>query len=210
MKPDAAMGKFDRLLVWKVSRLGRDMREVISTVYELADLGITVVPVKSQIGPISSTMGKLLWAIQAWYAQMENDERSQTIKAGLARAKKNGKILDRPRRVFDRFEILRLRDEQHLPWREISARLGVGLGTVHRAYTSALDAPHVPQRFWRDCTVCGWSRSICRGLVECSAIRTFSNAPECSQQLVHRDKSAERPQYCRETLPVIPTIAQLG
>jgi hypothetical protein len=41
MKRDAAARKFDRLLVWKVSRLGRDMREVISTVYQLADLGIT-------------------------------------------------------------------------------------------------------------------------------------------------------------------------
>jgi DNA invertase Pin-like site-specific DNA recombinase len=71
MKRDAAARKFDRLLVWKVSRLGRDMREVIAAVYELADLGITVIPVKSQTGPISSTMGKLLWAIQAWYAEME-------------------------------------------------------------------------------------------------------------------------------------------
>ena len=60
MKRDAAARKFDRLLVWKVSRLGRDMREVIATVYELADLGVTVVPIKSQTGPISSTMGKLL------------------------------------------------------------------------------------------------------------------------------------------------------
>jgi len=65
MKRDAAARKFDRLLVWKVSRLGRDMREVIATVYELADLGITVIPVKSATGPINSTMGKLLWAIQA-------------------------------------------------------------------------------------------------------------------------------------------------
>src|SRR5262249_41279777 len=84
MKRDAATHKFGRLLVWKVSRLGRDMREVISTVYELADLGITVIPIKSQAGPITSTLGKLLWAIQAWYAEMENDERSEAIKAGQA------------------------------------------------------------------------------------------------------------------------------
>src|SRR5437879_2229668 len=54
MKCDAAARRFDRLLVWKVSRLGRDMREVISAVYELADLGVTVIPVKSQTGPINS------------------------------------------------------------------------------------------------------------------------------------------------------------
>lgn len=81
MKRDAAVRKFDRLLVWKVSRLGRDMREVISTVYELADLGVTVVPVNSQTGPINSTMGKLLWAIQAWYAEMENGERADAIRS---------------------------------------------------------------------------------------------------------------------------------
>src|SRR5690242_15361520 len=91
MKRDAAARKFDRLLVWKVSRLGRDMREVIATVYDLADLGITVIPVKSQTGPISSTMGKLLWAIQAWYAEMENSEKSEAIKAGQARARAGGK-----------------------------------------------------------------------------------------------------------------------
>jgi site-specific DNA recombinase len=65
MKRDAAAHKFDRLVVWKVSRLGRDMREVLSTVYHLSDLGITVVPLKSQTGPITTAMGKLLWAIQA-------------------------------------------------------------------------------------------------------------------------------------------------
>jgi len=87
MKRDAAQRKFDRLLVWKVSRLGRDMREVISTVYELADLGVTVVPIKSQTGSINSTMGKLLWAIQAWYAEMENSERAEAIVAGKSRAR---------------------------------------------------------------------------------------------------------------------------
>jgi len=35
MKRDAAARKFERLLVWKVSRLGRDMRKVIDTVHEL-------------------------------------------------------------------------------------------------------------------------------------------------------------------------------
>ena len=134
MKRDAAARKFDRLLVWKVSRLGRDMREVITVVYELADLGITVVPIKSQTGPINSTMGKLLWAIQAWYAETENDERSQTIKAGQARARAAGKHIGRPRRIFDRATVVRLRDQEHLSWPKISRRTGAGLGTVVRAY----------------------------------------------------------------------------
>jgi DNA invertase Pin-like site-specific DNA recombinase len=87
MKRDAAERKFDRLLVGKASRLGRDMREVIATVYELSDHGVSVFPVKSQTGPINSTMGKLLWAIQAWFAEMENDERSDAVVARPTRAK---------------------------------------------------------------------------------------------------------------------------
>ena len=133
MKRDAAARKFDRLLVWKVSRLGRDMREVIA-VYELADLGVTVIPVKSQTGPISSTMGKLLWAIQAWYAEMENSEKSESIKAGQARARAGGKHMGRPRRIFDRHEVARLRDQEHMSWPQIARRIGAGIGTVVQAY----------------------------------------------------------------------------
>ena len=43
---------------------------MIATAYELADHGVTVVPIKSQTGAVTSTL--LLWAIQAWYAEMEN------------------------------------------------------------------------------------------------------------------------------------------
>ena len=135
MKRDAALRKFDRLLVWKVSRLGRDMREVISTVYDLADLGITVVPVKSPTGPIHSTMGKLLWAILAWFAEMENEERSETIKAGQARAKANGRGIGRPRAIFRRDLVVPLRKEG-LSWSQIARRLGVSERTVKRVYES--------------------------------------------------------------------------
>jgi putative DNA-invertase from lambdoid prophage Rac len=147
MKHDAAARKFDRLLVWKVSRLGRDMREVISTVYELADLGITVVPIKSQTGPISSTMGKLLWAIQAWYAEMENSEKSESIKAGQARARAGGKHMGRPRRVFDRHEVVRLRDVERLSWPEIARRTGAGVGTVVQAYRDLKGPPRLFEKY---------------------------------------------------------------
>jgi putative DNA-invertase from lambdoid prophage Rac len=141
MARDASARKFTRLLVWKVSRLGRDMREVIATVYELADLGITVVPVKSQTGAITSTLGKLLWAIQAWYAEMENDERAEAIKAGQARARAGGRQIGRPKRVFDRAQVIAMRDRDGLSWPAIARRLRVGVGTVRRAYTALGDAP---------------------------------------------------------------------
>jgi len=56
------------------------MRDVISTVYDLADLGITIVPLKSQTGPVNTAMGRL-----SWYAEMENEERSENVRLGQAR-----------------------------------------------------------------------------------------------------------------------------
>jgi putative DNA-invertase from lambdoid prophage Rac len=141
----AGARKFTRLLVWKVSRLGRDMREVVGTVYELADLGIMVVPVKSQTGAITSTLGKLLWAIQAWYAEMENDERAEAIKAGQARARASGRPIGRPKRIFDRSQVIAMRDQDRLSWPAIARRLCVGVGTVRRAYTALADEPQACQ-----------------------------------------------------------------
>jgi putative DNA-invertase from lambdoid prophage Rac len=146
MKRDAAARKFDRLLVWKVSRLGRDMREVISTVYELADVGVTVVPVKSQTGPISSTMGKLLWAIQAWYAEMENSEKSEAIKAGQARARAEGKHMGRPRKIRRRHEVGQLRSAGH-SWSQIAARLGISARTARRIYTALPEAAKAGRKY---------------------------------------------------------------
>jgi putative DNA-invertase from lambdoid prophage Rac len=142
MKRDAAARKFGRLLAWKVSRLGRDMRETISTVYDLADLGVTVVPVKSQTGPINSSMGRLLWSIQAWFAEMENDERALAIKAGHARARAAGKPIGRPRAIFRRHRVIELRG-QGLSLRQIASETGTSYGSVRRTLRQPTDAPAV-------------------------------------------------------------------
>jgi putative DNA-invertase from lambdoid prophage Rac len=138
MKRDASQGRFTRLLVWKVSRLGRDMREVISTVYELADLGVTIVPVKSQTGPVNTAMGRLLWAIQAWYGEMENEERSENVRLGQARARAQGKEIGRPREVADDTaqRIHTMRAEGH-GYKAISQATGVPRSTVRRILKGA-------------------------------------------------------------------------
>ena len=139
MKHDAAERKFDRLLVWKVSRLGRDMLEVLNTVHQMAELGITVYPVKSQVGPVNSSMAKLLWAILAWFGEMENEERSEAVTAGQIRARAEGKSSGRPRAVFPRDQVGQLRRAGR-SWRQIAAALGVGVGTVRRVAQESADS----------------------------------------------------------------------
>jgi len=42
-----------------------------------------------------------LWAIQAWYGEMENEERSENVKLGQARARAQGKEIGRPREISE-------------------------------------------------------------------------------------------------------------
>ena len=85
-------------------------------------------------------MGKLLWAIQAWFAEMENEERSEAIKAGQAKALASGKSVGRPRLIFDRTEVVKLR-KQGLSWSQIASRLGISIGTACRACQDLSAAP---------------------------------------------------------------------
>lgn len=96
-------------------------------------------PSSHRPGPITSTMGKLLWAIQAWFVEMENDERSEAIRAGQARARAAGKQIGRPRAVFRRDLVAEFR-RQGLSLREIARRTGVGVGTVRRVCRPNSDA----------------------------------------------------------------------
>ncbi len=99
----------DTLLVAELSRLGRNMFEVISIINDLSEKGIKIVFVRQ---PELSTAGpqrKLLLAIYSYFAEAERDFISIRTKQGLAAAKASGKKLGRPKgsrnknRVLDPF-----------------------------------------------------------------------------------------------------------
>ena len=109
------------------------MREVISKVYELADLGVTIVPVKSQTGSVNTAMGRLLWAIQSWYAEMENEERSENVRLGQARAKAQGKEIGRPREIVSEVEArIAALGREGQGYKVIARAVGVSRSTVRR------------------------------------------------------------------------------
>jgi hypothetical protein len=112
------------------------------TVYELADLGVTIVPVKSQTGPVNTAMGRLLWAIQSWYGEMENEDRSENVRLEQARARAQGKEIGRPRDVANDVQerILTMRASGH-GYKAISQATGVPRSTVRRILKGAETMP---------------------------------------------------------------------
>ena len=96
----------DVLLVAELSRLGRNMFEVIDIINQLGENGVEVVFVRQ---PELSTTGahrKLLLAIYSYFAETEREFISLRTKQGLAAARAKGKNLGRPRGSRDKHRIL--------------------------------------------------------------------------------------------------------
>ena len=97
MFADARAGRFNILLVWALARLSREgALATLEIWHRLANLGVTVVSIQEPWVELSSDFKDVLLAITGWVARMESERRSERTKAGLARARANGKQLGRP------------------------------------------------------------------------------------------------------------------
>src|SRR5579859_1801033 len=133
---DARRRKFDTVVVWKLDRFGRSLVHCVSGIQELASLGIRFIATSQGLDTDESNpASKLLLHILAAVAQFERELIRERISAGMkaARAKgtKSGKAIGRPRRMFDRAEVVKLR-QNGLSLAKIARQMSVGVGTVAR------------------------------------------------------------------------------
>ncbi len=123
------------VLFWSLDRLTRE--GALETLQHLNTLSSYGVGFRSFTEPYLDSCGVFKEAIIAILGTIAKQERlriSERVRAGLNRAKEKGVKLGRPRKVFDRQEVVRLRDEEGLSWPEIARKTGLGQGTVVRAY----------------------------------------------------------------------------
>ncbi|MCZ2405024.1 recombinase family protein [Paenarthrobacter sp. Z7-10] len=88
----------DTLLVWKLDRLGRDLRHLVNTVHNLTDRGVGLKVLTGQGAAIDTTTasGKLVFGIFAALAEFERALISERTLAGLAAARARGRKGGRP------------------------------------------------------------------------------------------------------------------
>lgn len=89
----------ETLVVSKLDRLGRDALDVGATIKELGLRRIEVIVLQLGKLDLASPAGKMMLAMLAAVGEMERDLLVERTQAGLARAKKEGKILGRPART---------------------------------------------------------------------------------------------------------------
>lgn len=88
-----ALRPHDTLVVWKLDRLGRNLRHLISTVDDLSkrDVGLKILTGHLQIDTQSS-QGRLLFGIFASLAEYERELIKERTVAGLISARSRGRI----------------------------------------------------------------------------------------------------------------------
>ena len=100
---DARRGRFNVLLVWSLDRLSREgPLATLEIVDRLGRSGVQVISREEGWTEGAGELRDLLLAIAGWVARMESNRRSERTKAGLERARSQGKRLGRPPGSKDR------------------------------------------------------------------------------------------------------------
>jgi len=93
-----ALREGDALVVWKLDRLGRDLRHLINTVHDLTSRGVGLKVLTGHGAAIDTTTaaGKLVFGIFAALAEFERELISERTVAGLNSARARGRKGGRP------------------------------------------------------------------------------------------------------------------
>ena len=120
--------RFDVLVCWRLDRLGRNLKHLITLLDELQALGVAFVSLADGIDA-TTPAGKLQMHILGAIAEFERERIRERVLAGLQRARAQGRRLGRP---LARPPIDGLRRVAGLPVHVAAERLGVSRSTVKR------------------------------------------------------------------------------
>ncbi|MGH7643196.1 MAG: recombinase family protein [Candidatus Dormibacteria bacterium] len=102
VRRDAGRGRFQVLCVWALDRLSREgPLATLQLVDQLSRSGVSVVSAQEPWTEAPGELRELLLAIVGWVARQESVRRSERTKAGMARARAEGKTIGRPRGAKD-------------------------------------------------------------------------------------------------------------
>jgi DNA invertase Pin-like site-specific DNA recombinase len=131
---DAAQRKFDMVMAWSVDRLGRSLQDLVSFLSELHALHIDLF-LRQQGLDTTTPAGKAMFQMMGVFAEFERSMIQERVRAGLRRAKDEGKRLGRPRipaeleaRILGALKA----PDRTEGVRKIAARFGVDPSTVQR------------------------------------------------------------------------------
>jgi DNA invertase Pin-like site-specific DNA recombinase len=131
---DAAKRQFDVIMAWSVDRLGRSMPDLVNFLSEIHALKVDLF-LHQQGLDTTTPAGKAMFQMMGVFAEFERSIIQERIRAGLHRAKSEGKHCGRPwtDRETENAILADLRAPSRTEGvRKIAVRHGVSVGTVQR------------------------------------------------------------------------------
>ena len=127
---DAYRKRFDSVVCWDISRIGRSMKELVLFLSDMKDKGVGICSVRQGFDT-STSMGEIMFQFVGILSSWEREMIRERTLAGLERAKSEGKTLGRRKVTNDTMtaKILELRTAKK-SIREIASEVGVSRGTV--------------------------------------------------------------------------------
>lgn len=124
----ARQHKFDAILTWKYDRIARSLLNLVSTLEELRVMGLGFISYTEGIDT-STPSGKMVFGVIASLAEFERSLIIERVRAGLRRAKAQGKRLGRAPFVIDMSKLYQLRHEG-MTVREIGIEMSISKSLV--------------------------------------------------------------------------------
>jgi len=128
---DAKKRRFDIAVFWSVDRLGRSTAQVTTNMDDLEACGVSQFYFKESMDT-STAHGKAMLEMAVVFAKLERSMIQERVKAGLARAKAQGKMLGRPKVSKTKERAIMLARAEGKGMIKIAKEVGVGVGTVQR------------------------------------------------------------------------------
>jgi DNA invertase Pin-like site-specific DNA recombinase len=128
--------KGDSVVVWKLDRLGRSLKDLIELITKMKNLGVTFVSIQDGIDTSTAT-GRFTFNIFASLAEFEREIISERTKAGLAAARARGRKGGRPpgfsKETMSKIKAVKvLYDKQDKTMKEIGEVLSISRATAYR------------------------------------------------------------------------------
>lgn len=101
--------KFNRILVWDISRLGRSLQHLVEFLNEVHSVNCHLYIHQSGLDT-STPSGRMMFQMVGVFSEFERSMISEKVKLSLLRAKKEGRKLGRPKKISDSSETLILED----------------------------------------------------------------------------------------------------
>ena len=123
----------DTLIVWKLDRLARTVKELLSIMNKLSDKGVEFISLKEQIDT-KTPMGKFAFHIYASMIEFERDVARERTCAGLNAARARGRVGGRPSKLKDKDELalVEMYNSKKFSLKYIAGMFNITVPTIYR------------------------------------------------------------------------------